>query len=212
MMKPDVSQKEYWNSIGYTKTFAHPFNMSRFSALIQEEKKILDYGCGYGRICKELWEHGYHNILGVDTAEKMIEKGKEKYPHLPLQVLEQDFHDNFFDAVILFTVLTSVPMNDDQKALIEMISRIIRKGGILYISDLWLQHDDRNRKRYKESEDKYAIYGVFELPEGLICRHHNEIWIKKLLSDFEQIDLIDMDIITMNGNKAKGFQYFGRKL
>lgn len=212
MIKPDDSQKGYWNSIGYTKTFAHPFNMEKFSILIPKNKKILDYGCGYGRICEELWEHGYHNILGVDTAEKMIERGKDKYPHLLLQVFEQDFHGNSFDAVILFTVLTSVPMNDDQEALIRMISRILRKGGILYISDLWLQDDNRNRKRYKESENKYGIYGVFELPEGLICRHHNEIWIKKLLSDFEQIDLIDMDIITMNGNKAKGFQYFGSKL
>jgi 2-polyprenyl-3-methyl-5-hydroxy-6-metoxy-1,4-benzoquinol methylase len=212
MMKPDASQREYWNKIGYTKTFAHPFNIKQFSILIQKNQKILDFGCGYGRICEELWEHGYDNILGVDTAEKMIERGKEKYPQLPLQVFEKDFHDNSFDAVILFTVLTSVPKNGDQEALIRMISRILKKGGILYISDLWLQDDDRNRKRYKESEGKYGIYGVFELSEGLICRHHSELWIKELLSDFEQIDLIDMDVITMNGNKAKGFQYFGRKL
>ena len=62
-----------------------------------------------------------------------------------------------------------------------------------------------------EFKDKYGIYGVFELPEGTIVRHHDKDWILSLLRDFITVDLFDIEVTTMNGNTSLGFQYFGRK-
>jgi hypothetical protein len=82
----------------------------------------------------------------------------------------------------------------------------------LYISDLALQTDERNLERYARDEQKYGIYGVFDLPEGVTVRHHDPKWIENLTSDFEMVALDDVDVVTMNGNPAKAFQWFGVSL
>lgn len=213
-MKSLDNQTEYWDSVVDSKSFTHPIDIERFTSLVSKEQKILDYGCGYGRTCEELWRCGYRNIIGVDTSEKMIERGKKEFPYLSLQIISNSclqFEDNSFDMVILFAVLTCVPTNQGQKQIIKESSRILKKGSLIYVSDYWLQDDDRNRKRYERSKDVYDTYGIFEVLDGGVLRHHDKLWIKKLFSNFETIDFADIDVITMNGNKAKAFQYFGRK-
>src|SRR6185295_13220085 len=109
------------------------------------------------------------------------------------------------DAALLFAVLTCVPTNEGQLALIEEIDRVLRPGGLLYISDLWLQTDERNRERYARDEPKYGTYGVFDLPEGVTVRHHDPLWIEMLTRHFETLALDQVQIKTMNGNLAAGF-------
>src|SRR6185503_5142385 len=94
---------------------------------------------------------------------------------------------------------------------IEEIDRVLRPGGLLYISDLWLQTDKRNRERYVRDQPKYGTYGVFDLPEGVTVRHHDPVWIETLTGGFDTLALDQTDIHTMNGNQAKGFQWFGSK-
>ncbi len=48
------NQTKYWNKVAYTKTFTHPVNLTLLSQLIKKDEKIVDYGCGYGRIVKQL--------------------------------------------------------------------------------------------------------------------------------------------------------------
>jgi hypothetical protein len=85
----------------------------------------------------------------------------------------------------------------------------LRPGGLLYISDLWLQSDERNVARYALDEQKYGVYGIFDLPEGVTVRHHDPKWIETLTSDFDVVALDHVEVLTMNGNPAKAFQWFG---
>ncbi|MCP4111638.1 MAG: hypothetical protein GY749_39975 [Desulfobacteraceae bacterium] len=48
------NQDSYWNKKAWEKTFTHPLNISLFRTLVPEHGNILDYECGYGRICHEL--------------------------------------------------------------------------------------------------------------------------------------------------------------
>jgi hypothetical protein len=52
---------------------------------------------------------------------------------------------------------------------------------------------------------------VFDLPEGVIVRHHSPDWITTLTSDFDQVALDNIEVVTMNRNPAKAFQWFGLK-
>ena len=88
---------------------------------------------------------------------------------------------------------------------------VLRPGGILYINDFLLNTDERNRKRYEEFADKYGKYGVFELPEGAVCRHHEEEWIFELLSGFERLKYEHLVFTTMNGNQSNGFYFIGKR-
>ncbi len=213
-MKSLSNQFEFWNSVASSKTFTHPLDAERFDTIVDREAEILDFGCGYGRTCDELYRRGFRNLIGVDSSQKMIERGWQTYPNLELNVLKGShlpYNSETFDAVILFAVLTCVPTNEAQVSLIKEISRVLRPEGIIYISDYWLQDNDKNLKRYNQFKNKYDIYGVFELAEGAIVRHHAKVWISSLLSDFNTLDMFDLHVTSMNGNVSKGFQYIGRK-
>ena len=209
------SQLDYWNRIGPTKTFSHPVNIEKLSRWVQPRECILDYGCGYGRALGILLSNGYNNLIGIDHAPAMIEAARRTYPAVTFAILE-GFCDTRLpaasvDAVILLAILTCVARNEDQTAIIGEITRILRPGGLLYISDMWLQNDSRNVERYERDEAKYGTYGVFDLNDGATVRHHERPWIDSLLRNYEPLALDEIETQTMNGNPVAAFQWFGRR-
>jgi SAM-dependent methyltransferase len=207
-------QFEYWNTEGPQKSFGHPLNLERLSQWLSPDSRILDFGCGYGRSLGELFDSGYHNLIGFDFSPAMIAAARARYPGITFQAVQSStipLSDASVDGTLLFSVLTCVPTDDGQRAIVEELRRVLRPGGLLYISDLWLQSDERNLTRYGRDEPKYGMYGVFDLPEGVTVRHHDPKWIETLTRDFEMLALDDLEVLTMNGNPAKAFQWFGLK-
>ena len=208
------SQVDYWNRIGPTKVFAHPVNLDRLKELTPATASIVDFGCGYGRVLEILIDHGYRNVAGFDPAPAMIAAARERLPGVKLNTLlaqRLPLPDASADAVLLFAVLTCVPSDAAQRAIIREIERVLRPDGLLYISDLWLQRDARNRERYQLGAAKFGTYGIFELPEGVVLRHHDREWIRELTAGFSRVALDEFTVETMNGHLAEGFQWFGRR-
>jgi SAM-dependent methyltransferase len=206
------SQYEYWNTTGTQKSFGHPLNLRRVRQWISDEGCILDFGCGYGRVLGELYKEGYDKLIGLDFSPAMIAAARAQYPEIAFEQIESltiPLPDASVDGVLLFSVLTCIPTDEGQRELLREVNRVLNRGGLLYISDLWLQEDERNLTRYARDEQKYGIYGVFDLPEGVTVRHHDSKWIKTLTSDFTPVALDETEVVTMNGNPAKAFQWFG---
>jgi SAM-dependent methyltransferase len=208
-------QIDYWNQVGPTKPFAHPVNIEQLGRWVSRTDRILDYGCGYGRALRFLHANGYTNLIGVDPAPAMIDAARQNFPAISFDVLNDyqrvQLPEASVDGVLLLSVLTCVPTNDGQRAIISEITRVLRPRGVLYISDMFLQTDSRNVERYVRDEKKYGIYGIFDLGEGATVRHHTRGWIETLTKDFESLELEEISIHTMNGHSAKAFQWFGRK-
>jgi SAM-dependent methyltransferase len=209
-------QLGYWNRVGPTKPFRHPVDVARLKELLSPGARVLDFGCAYGRVLGLLEAEGFSNLIGFDPAPAMVEQARHSFPTLQFEVLEHPprlpLPDASVDAVLLVSVLTCIPTDDGQMEVIEEAHRVLSPGGILYISDLWLQTDARNIERYARDVDKYGVYGVFDLPEGVTVRHHDRRWIEALTSRFDPVSLDEMQVTTMNGHAAHGFQWFGRKL
>ena len=206
------SQYDYWNTTGTQKSFAHPLNLRRVRQWISDEGCILDFGCGYGRVLGELYKEGYDKLIGLDFSPAMIAAARAQYPEIAFEQIESltiPLPDASVDGVLLFSVLTCIPTDEGQQELLKEVNRVLNRGGLLYISDLWLQTDERNLTRYARDEQKYGIYGVFDLPEGVTVRHHDQEWIETLTSDFTTVALDEIEVVTMNGNPARAFQWFG---
>lgn len=206
------SQKDYWNKAASYKEFTTPFKIQLFSEYVGRQDKILDIGCGYGRTLNELSLQGFKNLYGIDFSQNMIERGNLEYPDLNLSQQNNKnipFEDNTFDAVILIAVLTCIINDKDQTFLFDEIKRVLKPNGIIYMNDFLINTDERNLTRYKKYKDKYNKYGIFELPEGAILRHHEVNWIETLTSTFNKIKIEKVTYITMNGNKSNGFYYLG---
>jgi len=213
-MKNILDQERCWDELAEKKEFPTPFFSEAFAKHVRKDMKILDVGCGYGRTLNELHTNGFNNLTGVDFSEAMIKRGLKSYPYLKLIKNNGDnlpFPDNEFDSVILIGVLTSNVTDIEQEILLKEISRVLKNNGILYLSDFILNHDERNLKRYAKYEDKYGIYGVFELPEGLILRHHPIEHVLELTNNYENFLFEKTIFKTMNGNISNGFYFIGRK-
>lgn len=208
------SQTDYWDAVAITKRFTHPLHMPWLDD-VDPSAALLDYGCGYGRVLGALEKQGFDNLSGADTSPGMIARARSLHPAIHFTVLDTPpalpRADASIDMVLLFTVLTCVPGDQAQQRLIGELSRVLKPGGRLYISDLLLQDDQRNRDRYARFAERYGTYGVFETGDGAVCRHHASDWFTSLLDGFEPVRTRRIDISTMNGHEAAGIQILVRK-
>jgi len=213
-MKNVFNQEKHWDRLAEEKEFPTPFAMEEFKKHVTPKMNILDVGCGYGRTLNELYNNGFKNLTGVDFSESMIKRGLKLYPYLPLIKNNGDilpFPDDQYDAVLLIGVLTSNILTKEQENLISEISRVLKSKGVLYISDFLLNDDERNLERYQRYENRYETYGVFELPEGLVLRHHTIKHVLKLTKEYKTLTFKKTVYKTMNGNKSNGFYFIGEK-
>jgi SAM-dependent methyltransferase len=165
-------------------------------------------------VLETLSKQGYRHLIGFDVAPSMIAAARERVPDARIERIGGPglpLPDGSVDAVLLFALLTCVPDGAQQRAIVREAERVLRPRGLLYISDLWLQDDERNRRRYERGVSGFDTYGVFELPEGVVLRHHDRDWIDELTREFTRVALDEITVETMNGHQARGFQWFGRR-
>jgi ubiquinone/menaquinone biosynthesis C-methylase UbiE len=213
-MQDTASQIAYWDRVAPEKRFSHPLRTDWLTKYLKHDARIVDCGCGYGRSLAELWQARYVNITGLDFSSGMLSRCQTQVPGASL--IRNDGHSlpllsNSLDAVLLFAFLTCIPESDQQRTLISEVARVLRPGGLIYISDLLVNTDERNRERYEDNLTKHGCYGVFELPEGVVVRHHTREWITELTREFMQLEYEPFTVTTMNGNASAAFQYLGRK-
>lgn len=208
--------RPFWDAAAKESVFTHPLDLVRFRALVETGEYIVDYGCGYGRICAQLKAAGYGNVHGFDISRKLIARGLHDYPHLDLDLNvitgpELPCKDHVAGAVIMFAVLMCIISDEDQKAVIAETRRVLKPGGIIYISDMGLQDDALYRARYDEFVDKFDTYGVFETEGGGVFRHHDMQYFEELVSEYVPVYHDEIEVVTMHGHPVQVFQYFGRR-
>jgi len=106
-----------------------------FLKLLKPKSKILDLGCGAGQDASYLAEAG-REVLGLDISKKMTEEAKRRNPTISFSAgdfLLFNFMDDKFDAVWCSTVFHHIP-SDQNEVFIRKIQRVLRSGGLLYIS------------------------------------------------------------------------------
>jgi SAM-dependent methyltransferase len=209
-----TAQISYWDRVAGQKHFSHPLHLDWLASYSNQQARILDYGCGYGRTLADLSAAGFRDLVGVDFSAAMLSRARVAVPGPALvrnDGFSLPFENDSFDVVLLFAVLTCIPGSREQQMLMTETVRVLRSGGLLYLSDLLINNDRRNRERYEQYAEVYGCYGVFKLPEGVVVRHHQKEWIEELTSSFKQLEYEPFTVTTMNGNASAAFQYLGRK-
>jgi ubiquinone/menaquinone biosynthesis C-methylase UbiE len=104
--------------------------------------RVLDVGCGPGNTACLIAEQYGSRVLGIDISEVMIAKAEERARRQGLldrvefrvaDAFELPFEDDWFDAVIVESVLTPLP-GDKKQALAEMV-RVVRPGGRIGVNE-----------------------------------------------------------------------------
>lgn len=144
-----VSTIEWYNFAGQLTDLIpqmHPGGMDSTRKLlekcgIQADSRVLDVGCGAGTTACLIGKEYGARVYGIDISEVMVTRAtqravREGLDLLKFQVLDvhkMPFEENWFDLVIVESVLTPLS-GDKNKAMREMV-RVLRPGGLVGINE-----------------------------------------------------------------------------
>jgi len=104
--------------------------------------KILDLGCGNGRLIKILQTaRKKYDYLGVDFSEKLLAKARQQFPDHAFQVADMtklDWPAETFDLVCLVAAFHHLRDRQERQALLNNIYRWLKPGGILFMTNWYL--------------------------------------------------------------------------
>lgn len=195
-----------------TISFTTPFPRTDFIGEIPINSRILDLGCGYGRIMKYMYEKGFYQLDGIDISEKLIERAKEYFPHANYFKSTIDVYQpkDKHDAVLICGVLEYFTDEADRSRLIDKLNEILKKYGYVYVQTFLL--DDSNWSNYVSSYDAGERFGTLLLNNGLKLFHDTSSHIDKMFQHhFSKKKSKIEEYITWSGDQVKGYTVLYQK-
>ncbi|MBH5334251.1 class I SAM-dependent methyltransferase [Streptomyces pactum] len=208
--------RRYWETTGAGHTFTHPLDAGLLARYVSPDARVLDYGCGYGRLTARLAALGWSRVRGVDVSAALVARGRAEHPGLALEHVAEPplpYPDGAFDAALLFAVLTCVPGERDQDRTLAELARLLRPGGVLYLSDVPLQDDEEHRARYRAARPWAEVYGTFRIPDGGVFRHQDPARLRERLGalGFEVAEEHRDPVPTLDGRTVTRLQLVARR-
>lgn len=107
-----------------------------FQKVFSPDDRILELGCGTGRIAIGLFELGYRKVFATDYSRKMIGRARSLAELLNYPVdfgvqdaTDLDFAEEVFDGAIFgFNGLMQIPGSDGRQKAMREIFRVLRPG------------------------------------------------------------------------------------
>ena len=105
---------------------------------INDNSTVVDVACGNGRLLNMLAEKSTFYGHGVDISDKMIEQAKKINPNMDFYVAGCEnlpFENGKIDIITVCAAFHHFP---NIQKFAEEAERVMKKGGILYIAEVYL--------------------------------------------------------------------------
>ena len=132
-------------------------NLLRF---LKDKEKVLDLGCGNGRLRKALWGKNIEYV-GVDNSEELVKIAKIKYPKeifLKANALDLPFSENYFNKIFSIAVFHHIPSKKLRLKFLKEAKRVLKPEGLLIVT-VWNLY----QKRFFKSHLKYTLLKILGL-------------------------------------------------
>lgn len=143
-----------------------------FLKYIKKRSKILDLGCGNGRLYEFLAEKEV-DYTGIDNSSSLVNKACANFPNAKFRLgdmVDLNFPDKSFDIIFSIASLHHIPGVKLRRAVISSINRLLKKDGILIIT-VW------NLFQWKYIKSFFHSIFSFIIHFGLKYSW-NDLWIK----------------------------------
>ncbi|MCL4487007.1 MAG: class I SAM-dependent methyltransferase [Chloroflexi bacterium] len=172
-MKPETIQGLVAVNRAFYSRFAHAFSETRPSGqahlrriveYIPTDVRVLDVGCGNGRLAEQLERAGRTGLyFGVDSSQELIDIARSRATglvrlHSQFDVVDITFPGwkervvkssgtDAFDVVTMLAVLQHVPGAETRRDVLREIHDLLRPGGVLIMTNWQFLRNERTRKR-----------------------------------------------------------------
>lgn len=193
------------NKDTYNK-IARPFGVTRehlWDDLLSLKKytmdgyKVLDLGCGTGRLYHLFKDFQDIKYVGLDQSEGQIEVAREKLPEVDFRIAEMTklpFADGEFDVVYCIATFHHLPDEETRiKSLLEM-KRVLKLGGNILMTN-WNLYSETAQKLVDSKKFKEFNEGDFFVPwldsQGQVLgeRYYHGFTMQELENLFKKTDL-----------------------
>ncbi|HWQ60187.1 MAG TPA: class I SAM-dependent methyltransferase [Candidatus Fimivivens sp.] len=105
-----------------------------YVALLPENGRVIDIGCGVGTEAGYLSDHGF-DVIGIDFSEGMLEQARKAYPDVDFR--KADFREmpsdiGKADGVVASYSLIHIP-KVDVTGVLQDIRRILKEEGMVFL-------------------------------------------------------------------------------
>jgi SAM-dependent methyltransferase len=129
--------KGYFDAPSPYRRYKHARDVSALRALLAPPRgaRVLEAGCGHGRISQVLLEHFEIRLFSTDLSQAMLEASQAAVAGVEARsradVLRLPFADASFDVVLCSGVLMHVA---NQAIALSELARVLRPGGQMVVS------------------------------------------------------------------------------
>lgn len=167
-------------------------------------KSVLDIACGTGNHMQELSRMGYA-VKGADLSPYMVEIAKNKGLDASVCAMQDIDYTDRFDAVIcMFASFDYIISDTNVSKMLHNVYKALKQGGV-FIFDFW--NKEYVEKDYKPIREKSGRLSFTSLKNDIakikiyfggqsethFMRYYNPEDVKKLLSDFTDIQMEPFD-------------------
>jgi len=141
--------------------------MEYLASKVPEGAKVLDIGCGNGRLLQVLPKN--IRYLGVDLSSKLIRKARETYPDkrfltgdflsLPYDKLGQEY-----DFIFAIAVFHHLPNKRTRLHFLTKAKKLLGKGGKLMFTVWNLWEETKHKDKIDEEGNIFIPFGQEKVP------------------------------------------------
>lgn len=141
----------------------------------KNQDKILDFGCGNGRL-SELFREKDCEYTGVDISSELLEIAKKKYQDKKFILINKEdelmFRENYFDKI--FSVAVFHHFNPEMaKQSLKELRRVLKKDGTLILTTWYLWNT-----KYKKNLFRNFLKGKFSLMTRLTFKDSEKTYYR----------------------------------
>ena len=195
------SRKNFWNEFYL------------FEKYLSKKIKVLDIGCGNGRLYSFLQEK-INKYIGIDVSQKLIDIAQNKYPKVCFKKMDmvnlKTLSTKKFDIIFFIASFHHLSSEAERITVLKQAKNLLSEQGIICMTN-WNLFQKKYKKHiwkaiFKSLFSSYKWNDVF-IPftgkNSKILRYYHAFTPKELENLFKNVDLQIQEKTFFNKNKSE---------
>jgi tRNA (uracil-5-)-methyltransferase TRM9 len=180
--------------------------------IVKSTDKILDFGCGNGRLAGYL-NNKYEKYIGLDVSRKLVDIAKKKYSGSKTEFIKLSHNfqklpleDKSIDIIISIAVFHHFPSREYALKIAKELNRVLAPGGKIIIT-VWNLWQEQYLKFHQKSKNEWIDAEIpFKSGETIFDRYHHPFKIEELKELFKEAGFK-----ALKTKKGFNLLYIGKK-